>query len=145
MAIPTIGQIKKAALVVGKKHDLKLAVLYGSLAKGKAKSDSDIDIAVLGKSVLNLSDIIDIADELTAALKINEIDVKSLHFADPLFRHQVMERSVLLYGGELDFVSFKIYAFRDYVESKSLFVLKEKLVKKRLESLWLIKISLLKK
>ncbi len=133
MAMPSVEKIKEAAAGIGERHGLRLVVLYGSVAKGGAREDSDVDIAVLGKSVLEFKEIIEIIDEFAAALQINEIDVKSLHHADPLFRQQVMESGILLYGEELDFAKFKIFAFRDYVESKSLFDLKEKLVKKRLK------------
>jgi predicted nucleotidyltransferase len=133
MQIPTMEKIKDAGRKIGEKHGLRLVVLYGSVAKGMAKEDSDVDIAVLGKNFLQFKEIIEIIDEFTAALQSNKIDVKSLHHADPLFRHQVMEGGILLYGDELDFIKFKIYAFRDYVESKSLFDLKEKMVKKRLK------------
>jgi len=133
MKMPAIEKIKEAGREIGERHGLRLVVLYGSVATGAAKEDSDIDIAVCGKSVLDLKEIIEIIDEFTAALQKNEIDIKSLHHADPLFRQQVMESGILLYGDELDFVKFKIYAFRDYVESKSLFDLKEKMVKERLK------------
>jgi uncharacterized protein len=131
--MPTVEKIKLAGRGIGERHGLRLAVLYGSVARGAAKEDSDVDIAVYGKSVLSLDEITEIINEFMDALQINEIDVKSLHHTDPLFRQQVMENGILLYGDELDFSKFKIYAFRDYVESKSLFDLKEKMVKKRLK------------
>lgn len=133
MAIPTIEKIREAGREIGKRHGLRLAVLYGSVAKGRAKDDSDIDIAVYGRHVLDFAEIVEIINELIDALKFNEIDVKSLHHTDPLFRWQVMERGILLYGDEFDFGRFRTYAFRDYTESKSLFDLKEKMVKKRLK------------
>lgn len=105
------------------------------MASGLAKDDSNVDIAVLGKSVLALDEIIAISGEFSSALQKNEIDVKSLHRADPLFRHNATKNAILLYGAPRDFISFKIYAFRDFIESKSLFDLKEKLVEKRLETL----------
>ena len=132
MEMPSIEKIKEASQGIGERHGLRLVVLYGSVAKGKAKEGSDVDLAVLGQSVLEFKEIIEIIDEFTAALQINEIYVNSLHRADPLFRQQVMGAGVLLYGDELDFIKFKTFAFRDYVESKSLFDLKEKMVKKRL-------------
>lgn len=131
----TIEKIKIAAREIGKKHNLRLMLLYGSRAKGTAKRGSDADIAVLGNSALGLGDITGIINDFMDALGVNEIDVKSLHRTNPLFRWQVMERGILLYGDELDFSKFRAYAFRDYMESKSLFALKEKMVKKQLEKL----------
>lgn len=96
--MPAREKIKEAGRAIGERHGLRLVVLYGSVAKGAVKEDSDIDIAVLGKKVLEFKEIIDIIDEFTAALQINEIDVESLHHIDPLFRYQVMEDGILLYG-----------------------------------------------
>ncbi len=130
-----IEKIKIAAREVGARHSLRLMVLYGSHAKGMAKKNSDVDIAVLGEKALDLGQITDIINEFMDLLKINEVDVKSLHKTNPLFRWEVMERGILLYGDELDFVKFRAYAFRDYVDSKSLFDLKEKMVKKQIKNL----------
>jgi len=127
-----INKLKAAVAGIAKKRDLKMVILYGSLAKGKTKPDSDVDIAVLGNNLLTMDNIIEIIDDFSAELAINDIDVKSLHRVDPLFRYQVTKDGILLYGNERDFMSFKIYAFRDYVDSASLFRLKEFLVKKRL-------------
>ncbi len=48
-----IEKIKLEVAKVAEKHDLKLMVLYGSQATGKAKEKSDIDIAVLGKKSIS--------------------------------------------------------------------------------------------
>ena len=131
----TMEEIKKVGRKIGEKYGLKLMLLYGSRAKGTAKKDSDTDIAVLGNLPLGLGDITGIINDFMDALGVNEIDVKSLHKTSPLFRWQVMERGILLYGDNLDFAKFRGYAFRDYIESKSLFELKKKMVKKQLEKL----------
>lgn len=135
MVIPAVEKIKEAGREIGERHDLKFAVLYGSAANGRAKEGSDIDIAVYGRSVLEFVEIVEIINEFMDALQVNEIDVKSLHHTDPLFRWQVMEGGILLFGDKFDFGKFRTYAFRDYIESKSLFDLKEKMVKKQLKNL----------
>jgi hypothetical protein len=61
-----------------------------------------------------------------------EIDLKSLHGVDPLFRFQVMWKGVLLAGIRKDYLSFKAYAYRDYMDSWDLFRLKKALINKRL-------------
>lgn len=133
MASVAVDKLKEIAVQIAPKYGLKMAILYGSQAAGTAREDSDIDIAVLGNRMLGLGDLIEIADEFGARLGVNMVDVKSLHRTDPLFRQQVAKKGILLFGEARDFISFKIYAFRDYVESASLFRLKEELVKKRLE------------
>jgi hypothetical protein len=47
-----------------------------------------------------------------------------------LFRYQVMKDGVLLHGKPKDFYSYKIYAFRDYIDSRDLLRLKRTLIDK---------------
>ncbi len=121
---------------LAEKHGLLLAVLYGSYAKNKAKKDSDIDLAVYrkGKSI-SFGELVDLNNEFADIFQSMEIDVKSLHNTNPLFRYQVIRDGILLYGNRRDFISFRAYAFRDYCDSKDLLRLKETIVKKRLKLL----------
>jgi predicted nucleotidyltransferase len=118
---------------IAKKYELKLVVLYGSQATGKAKPDSDIDIAVLGNRRIDFNKHIKLVNEFTSLFHTDEIDVKLLHKTSPLFRYEVMRDGVLLYGSDYDFVSFKSYAFRDYMDSQDLFRLKRIFIRKRIE------------
>jgi predicted nucleotidyltransferase len=120
---------------VAKAHDLKLMLLFGSHAKGTAKSDSDLDVAVLGNNPIGTDQIIDLNNDLAEVFQVKEIDVKSLHNTNPLFRFQVTKDSKLLYGRRRDYLAFRAYAFRDYIDSQSLLRLKEKLIQKRLNKL----------
>jgi predicted nucleotidyltransferase len=119
---------------LAKKHNLSLVLLYGSHAKGNMRTDSDIDLAVLGVKPISTDDLITLSNEFAQIFEVNEIDVKSLHHTGPLFRYQVMQNSVLLYGRNYDYLTFKSYAFRDYHDSKDLFRLKEVLIRKRMQS-----------
>jgi predicted nucleotidyltransferase len=119
---------------LAKEHNLSLVLLYGSQAKGNVRTESDIDLAVLGVKPISTDDIIALSNEFAQIFEVNEIDVKSLHNTGPLFRYQVMQNSVLLYGRNYDYLTFKSYAFRDYHDSKDLFRLKEVLIRKRMQS-----------
>ena len=119
---------------IAEKKKLSLLILYGSQVTGKARNDSDIDIVALGKNPLHFKDITDIINDFSDLLESDKIDVKSLHFTDPLFRFQVMRDGILLYGDRKNFLSFKAYAFRDYHDSKDLFVLRDLLIKKRIQN-----------
>lgn len=123
--------IKKKIKKVAEKYNLKLVILYGSHARGAAKETSDIDIAVLGAVSLDFDAVLAITGEFSSIFESNAVDVKSLHNVNPFFRYQVTKDGTLLFGGERGFISFKAYAFRDYIDSRSLLRLKEKMVRER--------------
>lgn len=119
---------------LAKEHNLSLVLLYGSQARGDMRTDSDIDLAVLGIKPISTDDLIALCNEFAQIFEVNEIDVKSLHNTGPLFLYQVMQNSVLLYGRNYDYLTFKSYVFRSYHDSKDLFRLKEVLIRKRMQS-----------
>lgn len=128
------GNIKPAIKKLAEKHNLSLVILYGSQVKGDIHKESDIDIAVLGIKPISTDDLIALSNEFAEIFDVYEIDVKSLHNTDALFRYQVMSNSELLYGSSFNYNSFKAYAFRSYHDSTDLFRLKELLVRKRLNN-----------
>ena len=120
---------------IAREYNLLLVILYGSQASGRTCKESDIDIAVLGTRPITFENLIDLNNEFAEIFKVKEIDVKSLHNTNSLFRYQVMSKGVLLYGKSYDYNSFKSYAFRDYYDSQDLLRLKEVFIKKRLQNL----------
>jgi len=126
---------RKKIKKIAEKYQLKLVVLYGSQATGKAKSNSDIDIAILGERRIDFDKHIELINEFTSLFQTDEVDVKLLHDTNPLFRYQVMRDGILLYGKDYDFSSFRAYAFRDYMDSQSLLRLKQVMNKKRIDHL----------
>jgi predicted nucleotidyltransferase len=135
MFITDFADIATKIQFIGDKYHLKLMLLYGSQATGKARADSDIDIAVLGHEPIEFESLLDLRGDLARLFETENIDVKSLHHTDPLFRYEATRHSRLLYGKEYDYHSFKNYAFRAYQDSWDLRKLKEKLIEKRLASL----------
>jgi len=122
-------EIKK----IGKKYNLKLIILHGSYATGKAKIDSDLDIAIIGKKLIDFKKLAKIYSALSKVLGDNtkrELDIKTLNRADPLFCYHIAKYSKLLYGSLLDYNEFRAYAFRSYYDSKDLFKLEGLLVSK---------------
>jgi len=122
---------KQKIKVIGKNNNLKLIILHGSYAMDKEKPGSDLDIGVLGKKFLDFTAVGNIYDDLSEVFGDGydrELDLKSLHRIDPLFRYQVAKYSQLIYGNSLDYNEFRTYAFRLYYDSKDLFKLEELLV-----------------
>lgn len=89
---PIVESLKKA--LRGRK-DVRLALLFGSRAKGRARPDSDADVAVLGKD-LNLFSL---TSDLSRAAGV-DIDVVSLK--DPGFPllNVLLRDGIVLHEGE---------------------------------------------
>ena len=118
---------------VGRKYRLKFILLHGSYATDKIRRGSDLDIALLGEKPIEFGELSAIYSDLAEIFGDDpqrELDIKSLHKADPLFCYQVAKDSQLLYGDLTDFNEFKAYAFSNYFDSKDLFHLEKILVKK---------------
>lgn len=108
---------------IGQKYNLKLILLHGSFATGKQHPGSDLDVAFLGKKPLEFQRELQLASDLANIFgnsKERELDVKSLHRADPLFLHEVARDSHLLYGNVTDYSEFRAYVFRVHMDSKDL-------------------------
>ncbi len=116
---------------IAEEEGLKFIIIYGSSAKGKSGLQSDLDIAVLGKKEIGADKLLRLFNRLSELFPGKEIDLKSLHHTDPLLRYLVTKDGILIYGDPTDYLEFKIYALRDYQESKSLFSLQKILIKKR--------------
>ena len=118
---------------VGRKYSLKFILLHGSYATDKMKKSSDLDIALRGEKLIEFEELLAIYSDLAEIFGDNpqrELDIKSLHKADPLFCYQVAKDSQLLYGDLTDFNEFKAYAFSNYFDSKDLFHLENILIQK---------------
>lgn len=82
--------MKKTLIKVLKKHGVKRAALFGSIVRGEATEDSDIDLLIEFEGRKSLLDLVGLKLELEELLK-REVDVvtyKSLH---PLLRGKNIE------------------------------------------------------
>lgn len=118
---------------IGRKYQLKLIILHGSYAKNRAHKGSDLDIAILGKKKVDFKTLLNLHEDLASVFGDNqnrELDLKSLHQADPPFVYQVAKDSQLIYGALSDYNEFRAYAFRVYHDAKDLFNLEKHLIEK---------------
>ncbi len=131
----TLSQEQKNKLQeIGEKYNLRFIIVHGSYAKGTPHSGSDLDVAVLGRQCMTVDILLELHGLLAGVFGDNrdrELDLKSLHGVDPLFRYLVVRDGVLLYGGETDFNEFKTYAMRSFDDAWKLFQLEEMLIKKQ--------------
>lgn len=127
------GEEKAKLEEIGRLHDLRFIILHGSYAKGIPQKGSDFDIAILGKRKPPFDEILEIHTELAQIFGDNrerELDLKTLHGVDSLFRYEVIRDGLLLYGDPTDYEEFKAYAYRDYIDSSDLRELEFVLLKK---------------
>lgn len=84
-----IEDIKSEVLPVLKKHDVSRASLFGSVVRGEAREDSDIDILVEFKGRKSLLDLAGLKIELEELVgkRIDVLTYDSLH---PLLKDRIL-------------------------------------------------------
>lgn len=101
---------------------VRLLVLFGSHAPGGLPPgpESDVDVGVVFRSGVPRREHFEVYERFAPAFPDAALDLVLLGDADPLFRWEVMERAVLLYGDDLDFLDYRAFAYRDFVDSEDL-------------------------
>jgi len=123
------------------KMGIKMIILFGSQAEGKARPDSDYDVAVLTTPERNIKNSMkiytDILFFLSDALDIpdQKLDLTNLNNANPLLKYQIFSDGKLLYGSEYLYCERRAGAYREYIDAQPLFKLEEKIIKKRQQML----------
>jgi len=114
---------KKQLSRIGAKYALKLILLHGSYATGQQRPGSDLDIAYLPSQPLKYKEQLGIHGDLASLFGDNperELDLKSLLKTSYLFQFEVARDSQLLYGNELEYAQFRVYAYAQYFDNHAL-------------------------
>lgn len=77
------------------RKDIRLALLFGSRARGRSRRDSDADVAVLGEDL----DLLSLAADLSGAAKV-EVDVVSLKEPGYPLLNALLRDSLVLHEGQ---------------------------------------------
>ncbi len=106
--------------------DVSFALLFGSMASGRANSMSDIDIAVYlddKRGVLDLGERqIEITYLLMKVCSTDKVDTVVLNQANPFLKFQVLKYGRLIYAqDEKLFYHFKAQAFGLYQDIKPMY------------------------
>jgi len=91
-----IEEIKDTLIEVLKKYGVKRAALFGSIVRGEAIQDSDIDLLVEFEGRKSLLDLVGLKLELQELLgrEVDVITYKSIH---PLLKERILsEQEVIL-------------------------------------------------
>jgi predicted nucleotidyltransferase len=74
---------------------LRLAILFGSAARGRLRRDSDVDVAILPTGEMSLADELDLQAALERAVG-RTVDLVRLDRADPIVRYEVARHGSVL-------------------------------------------------
>lgn len=114
----SIDKVRERLGHVLEDKDLKLVLLFGSAVSGKIHKLSDIDLAFLFDSPVN---ILELTNKVIRLLHTDAIDVVDLRSASPLLKFSVAKNGLLIYEKEPGmFNEFYSLAFRMYVDTKKL-------------------------
>ena len=91
----SIQEIKEKITPILQRYGIKKAAIFGSLAKGKAKISSDVDILVEIKSDMSLLDFIGIKIELEEALKMR-VDLVEYDTIKPIIKERILAEQVVI-------------------------------------------------
>ncbi len=101
---------------------VEVAYLFGSVVKGKARSKSDVDVAVLFYADLPREERLDkqlaLVGELSSYLG-REVDVVDLAAASLILQHQVLKHGKCVFERDPRIrVAFEVSSRRDYFDMK---------------------------
>ena len=83
------------------RREIQAAYIFGSVAAGRARPDSDVDIAVLVDRRVRPAQMLKyrlkLMADLGAALRRSDVEVVVLNQASPLLAHRVLSRGTLVF------------------------------------------------
>ena len=88
-----IEEIKGKILPILKKYGVTRAGIFGSVVRGEAREDSDIDILVEIESRMSLLDFVGLKLELEEALG-KPVDLGEYSEIKPIIKEQILEEEV---------------------------------------------------
>ncbi|HON41456.1 MAG TPA: nucleotidyltransferase family protein [Methanoculleus sp.] len=88
-----IEEIKRKILPILKKYGVTRAGIFGSVVRGEAREESDIDILVEIESRMSLLDFVGLKLELEEALG-KPVDLGEYSEIKPIIKEQILEEEV---------------------------------------------------
>ncbi len=89
-------QLNKLPKILGKFPEIKAAYIFGSVATGKARKDSDLDLGIIPRSADIHKQRLDILYELTKA-GFDNVDLVFLDTDDIVLKYEVIRPNKLVY------------------------------------------------
>ena len=129
-----IDKIKPQIEKLSKKYGVGLVMLFGSQVTGKTHKESDFDVAYLSDKKLSFEDegriIIDLAP-IIGARDERLVNLCSVKEAGALLLKEIFDRHQVLFCADRNvYDSYKIFAVKNFIESRPLFDLRDYLIGK---------------
>ena len=90
-----IDEIKSKVIPILKRYGVKRAAIFGSVVRGEAKADSDIDILVEIESDMSLLDFVGLKIEIEEALG-KKVDLVEYSTIKPLIKERILSEQVVI-------------------------------------------------
>lgn len=119
------------------REEVAAGYIFGSLASGNVRSQSDIDVAVLLNNNVDQGDCgrikLSIANDLMRLLSFEGIDVVILNTAPPLLAHEVMKKGILLCSkDEATRIQYIVAATRRYLDTIHLRAVQDRILHEKI-------------
>ena len=88
--------------ILERRGNVRLAIIFGSLASGRATRESDADLAVLADTPLDADFKLALIGELAGAIG-RPIDLVDLRTAGEPLLGQILKRGIRLFGSDADY------------------------------------------
>jgi predicted nucleotidyltransferase len=129
-----MGPLDPARAVLESQPSVRLAYVFGSTARGEARTSSDVDIGVVLDLTVPSVDLADLAEKLERVLS-RRVDLLDLHRASPLLRREVLRDGVLLLcRDEVERAEFESRALAEYLDTQHLRDVQRLYLRERVES-----------
>lgn len=93
----TLTQITELVVPILKKHNISRAGIFGSVSRGEADSNSDLDLLVQLEEKISLLQFVKIKFELEDALGF-KVDLVEYQAIKPLLKSRILKEEIRIYG-----------------------------------------------
>lgn len=119
---------------IARECNFDFIVLFGSFARNSQKKNSDIDIAVKSDSKMSIEEYAKVQEAFAEIFGVQgeKIDIVEIGHISPLLAHQVATRGKFLAGSLVKFGQFRLYALKNYFDTKKFRDFTKKYIKQNL-------------
>ncbi len=129
-----MGPLDPARELLESQPPVRLAYVFGSMARGEARASSDVDIGVVLDATMPPVDLAELAEKLEGALS-RRVDLLDLDRASPLLRRELLRDGVLLLcRDEVERAEFESRALAEYLDTQHLRDVQRQYLRERVES-----------